>query len=134
MLESIGKYVGAKVLSALLIVSGVGAGIWFWKHPEQLTAIWSVLKSVLVWLGIVLVLPWAAYPVTRRIVAMESNRAAGALVLGLVVVDAVVALYLSGWTLPGTLSRLVLVLGLLSAGVYNFVVCDFQAGKLEDSV
>lgn len=134
MLESVGKYVGAKVLSAILVVSGIGAGIWFWKHPEDLRAIWSSIKTVLVWLGIVLVLPWACFPLTKKVVAMDSNRAAIALIVGLVVVDGLFALYLSGWTVSGALTRMVVVLGLLSAAVYNFVVCDFQANKLEDSI
>jgi len=65
---------------------------------------------------------------------MDSNRAAIALILGLVIVDGLFALYLSGWTVSGALTRMVVVLGLLSAAVYNFVVCDFQANKLEDSI
>lgn len=134
MLESVGKYVGAKVLSAILIVSSAGAGIWFWKHPEQLETIWSVLKSVLVWLGLVLVLPWASYPLTKKVVATDSNRAAIALIAGLFVADGLFALYLSGWSISGALARMVVVLGLLSAAVYNFIVCDFQAQRLEDSM
>jgi hypothetical protein len=93
-----------------------------------------VVQKVLVWLGLVLILPWAAWFVTVWIVRRESNVAAALLLIGLTAVDVVFALYLAGWHVGGALSWLVLVLGFLGAGVYNFLVCDFQAGRLEDNL
>jgi len=134
MLGSIGQYVGGKVLSAVLIVAVGATGIWFWKHPEQLRAIGQVLKYVCVWLGLVLVLPWAAFPVTAWVVRKESNAIAAMLVGGLIIVDALFALYLADWGFTGALTWMVVLLGFLTAGVYNFVVCDFQADRLENSL
>lgn len=134
MLESVGKYVGGKVLSAVIFVAAAASVIWFWKHPEQLAAIWQVVKLVLVWLGLVLVLPWAGYFLTAWVVRRDSNLAAGGLLAGLTAVDALFAYYLSGWSIDGALTWMVVILGLLSAGVYNFLVCDFQASKLEEGL
>ena len=64
MLTTIGQYIGGKVITAVLVVSGAGAVIWFWKHPEHLETIWQTIKYVLTWMGIVLVLPWATFFVT----------------------------------------------------------------------
>ena len=132
MLAAIGQYVGGKVITAVLVVASAGAVIWFWQHPEHLETIWRTIKYVLVWLGVVLVLPWAGFLVTRWVVAMESNAAAGMLLLGYTLVDAIVALLLVGTiTGLGVLDWFVLLVGFLSAGVYNFVVCEFQAQQLE---
>ena len=134
MFETIGKYVGGKVLTAVLVVASAASVIWFWKHPEDLKTIWSVMKGVLVWLGLVLVLPWASFFVTGWVVRKDSNLAGALLLVGLTAVDVVFALYLAGWHVEGALTWLVLLLGFLSAGVYNFVVCDFQAGRFEESL
>ena len=130
--EAIGKYVGSKVVTAILAVSGAGAVIWFWKHPEDLATIWLTIKYVLVWLGIVLALPWATFFMTTWVVAKESNAAAATLLLGYTLVDLVAAFFLMGGVRGhDLLTWMVLVLGFLSAGVYNFLVCDFQASRLE---
>lgn len=134
MFAAIGKYVGGKVLAALLGVGAVLSIIWFWNHPEQLQAIWAVLKGVLVWLGLVIVLPWAAFFVTGWVVKRESNLAAGVLLGALTAIDALFAFYLAGWQVEGALTWMVLLLGFLSAGAYNFLVCDFQAARFEDSM
>lgn len=132
MLTTVGQYIGGKVVTAVLVVATAGAGIWFWKHPEQLEVIWRTIKYVLAWLGLVLVLPWATFFVTTWVVTKESNTAAALMLLAYLVVDIVVAFWLMG-TLSGlsTLSWVVLILGFLSAGVYNFKVCEYQAGRLE---
>lgn len=134
MFAAIGKYVGGKVLTAILIVASAGSAIWFYNNPEQLESIWSVLKGVLVWLGLALVLPWTAFFVTGRVVKQDSNVAAGLLLLGLVAIDVLFALYLANWSVGSTLSWMVLLLGFLCAAVYNFLVCDFQASHFEDSL
>ncbi len=134
MFATIGKYVGGKVLTAILIVASAASGFWFYKHPEQLETIWSVLKGVLVWMGLVLVLPWTAFFATGRVVKQDSNVAAGLLLLGLVAIDVLFAMYLANWSVSGALTWMVLLLGFLCAAVYNFVVCDYQASYFEDQL
>ncbi len=133
MLTAIGQYVGGRVVTAVLVVSGAGAIIWFWKHPEQLETIWRTLKYVVAWVGIVLILPWGTFFVTPWVISRESNAAAALMLLGYVLVDAVVAFFLMGGILGhDLLTWCVLLLGFLSAGVYNFKVCEYQASRLED--
>jgi len=131
MLTTIGQYIGAKVVTAILVVSGAGATIWFWNHPEQLAVIWQTIKYAVVWIGIVLVLPWATFFVTTWVVAKDSNAAAALMLLGYTSVDAIVAFCLIG-SVTGMkfLTWMVLFLGFLSAAVYNFKVCEYQADRL----
>lgn len=134
MWASLAKYVGGKTLTAILVV-GTGASlIWFWKHPEALKALWATLKGVLAWLGFVAVFPWATFFVPGKVVRLESNRAAAAMLVGYLLVDVIVALWLADWSISGTLTWVVVVLGFLTAGVYNFLVCDFLAERLEESL
>ena len=125
---------GGKVLTAILVVLAFGCGLWAWKHPEQLQAFGHVLKYVGIWIGIALVLPWAVFPVVPWVVKRDSNVAAGLLLAGITALDVVVALLMTGVRQNGTLTWMVLLLGFLSAGVYNFVVCNFQANRIEDAL
>ncbi len=133
MLTNFGQYLGNKVITAILVVSGAAALIWFWRHPEQLASIWQVLKYAVAWLGFVLIFPWALGSVTRWVVSLESNRAASLMLAAYTLADAIVAFCLIG-RIRGlnTLTWIVLILGFLSAWVYNFKVCDHQASRLED--
>ena len=133
MLTAVGQYVGSKVVTAVLVVAGAGAVIWFWRHPEHLATIWQTIKYVLVWMGVVLVLPWATFFVTPWVVSKESNLAAGLMLAGYVLVDAVVAFCLIGRASGlGSLTWMVLFLGFLCAGVYTLKVCEYQASRLEE--
>ena len=132
MLTAIGQYIGAKVVTAVLVVASAAAVIWFWNHPEQLKVIWQTVKYAVVWIGFVLVVPWATFFVTPWVLSRDSNAAAAAMLVGYVLVDVLAAWWLMG-TLRGhgALTWSVLILGFLAAGAYNFKVCEFQAERLE---
>ena len=135
MFTTLGQYLGGKVITAILVVSGGLTGIYFWKNPDDLATIWKTIQYALVWIGIVLALPWAAFFVTAWVVSKESNAAAAAMLAAYVLVDATVAVWLIGGI--GGHSGLtwgVLLLGFLTAGVYNFKVCEYQALRAEDRI
>lgn len=134
MWETIGKYVGGKVLTAVLVVGSAASLYWCYRHPERIEPIWDVLKSVLAWLGIVLVLPWAGFFLMPWVMKFDTNVASGLLLVGYLLIDFLVAMALSGWGVEGTLTWMVLILGFLAAGVYNFLVCEYQAHRLEESL
>jgi hypothetical protein len=133
MLTSLGQYIGGKVVTAILIVAGAGALIWFWRHPEDLRTIWQTLKYVVAWLSFVAVLPWATFFVTPWVMSKDSNLAAGVMLVGYVLVDAVVAFCLIERVAGlGTFTWVLLILGFLAAGVYNLKVCEYQAARHEE--
>lgn len=122
MWGTLGKYIGGKVLTAVLVVATICGAIWFWKHPEHIQALWDTTKASLVWIGFVLVLPWATFfavPLARK---FDSN-AAPAIMLGVyAAIDTLMALYLAEWQIDGVLTWAVVLLGLLSASIYNYLV------------
>lgn len=135
MLTAVGQYVGGKVVTAVLTAGVIGAGIWFWRHPEHLQTIWTTVKYVLAWIGFVVVLPWATFFVTPWVMRKESNGAAALMLAGYLAVDMVVAFWMIGGVRGlGSLSWTVLILGFLSAGVYNLKACEYQAERAEGGV
>lgn len=133
MFATLAQYVTGKVVTAILVVAGGAALIWFWRHPEHLAAIWTVLKYAVTWVGFVLVLPWALFFVTPWVVKKESNAAAALMLAGFILADAGVAFYLIGGVRGlGSLTWMVLILGFLCAALYNLMVCNYQAGRLEN--
>ena len=131
--ESVGKYVGGKVLTAVLVVSGVLAGIWFYQHPDDIARLWTAIKLALCWLGFVAVLPWALFFVVPIILRTESNLVSALMLAGFLTVDVLVAFWLAGWSVAGALSWVLLFLGFLIAALYNFLVCEFIATRAEDA-
>jgi hypothetical protein len=129
---SLAKYVGGKLLSAVCGLGCVLAGIWFWRHPEDLQALWHVVRLVLAWLGFVAVWPWALFFIPPLVLRTESNTASALMLVAYLLVDILAALWLGGWHISGTLTWVVLLAGFLAAGVYNFIVCEYLAGRSEE--
>lgn len=134
MLPAIAKYVGGKVVTAVLVVASIIVVIWYYRLPvEARTALWASARDVLVWIGFVAVLPWATFFVPVRAVKAESNFISALTLVAYLVVDIVFALFLSEWSTGGAWQAAAMTLGFLCATVYNFVVCDFIADRLEAS-
>ena len=133
LIESIGKYVGGKVVTAMCVVASGAALIWFWRHPESARALWTVVKYGIAWLGFAGVLPWLLYPLLPKILRYESNAASVAVLLALWLADALCALWLCGWRLSDALGATVVLFGTLGAAAYNFVVCESLARQVEGS-
>lgn len=131
MLEWLAKYIGAKVLVTTCVLGSVLAGIWFWRHPDDLRALWSVIRLTLAWLGFVTVLPWALFFLPPMVVKKESNALSGGMLIGYLLLDVLVAFWLAGWHVGSTLAWVVLIAGFLAAGVYNLVVCEYIAERTE---
>lgn len=131
MWKSVGKYVGGKVLTAVLVVSAGLAGFWFYQHPDDLAHLWTTLKLSLAWLGFVAVLPWPLFFVVILVVRAESNLASGLMLLGYLACDVLIAFWLAGWSVTGPLDWVLLILGFLAAAIYNFLVCEFIASRIE---
>jgi len=131
MWGTLGKFVGGKVLTAILVVATGCGVIWFWKHPEHIESLWEMTKSSLVWIGFVLVLPWATFFAVPWVRKFDSNAAAAVMLAAYTALDALVAFYLAEWKIEGTLTWAVILLGLLSASVYNYLVAQTIDDRME---
>jgi hypothetical protein len=94
----------------------------------QYTSGWGRLAT---WLGLVLALPWAAAILVRKVVELESNGAAAAVLFGLTAIGAAAAWVLQGLGPEGAVGWLVLGIATTIAGFYNFCACEWMASRFE---
>ncbi len=135
LLPAVAKFVGGKVLTAALVVTSAVVVIWYYRLPlDDRAAIWTAVRGGLIWLGFVLILPWATFFVPARVVRAESNVISAVMLLGYLALDVVFALFLTGGTLGSAWQTAILILGFLCAALYNFVACEFVADRAEDSM
>lgn len=135
MFPAIAKFVGGKILTAVLVVTSALIVIWYYRLPvEDRAAMWTAARSVLVWVGFVAVLPWGTFFVPARVVRADSNLVSGLMLLGYLIADIAFALYLTGGSVGGAFQTAILILGFLCAALYNFLACEFVADRAEDAV
>ena len=118
------------MLGGVTVLAVVAAAVAYYDlSPAERSAMWHLIGRALVWLGIVVILPWATFFVTTAVAKIESNAAGAGLVGGYTLVDLAVLLLLVG-TPVGTFSICLTILGALVALTYNLLVCDWIADRL----
>ena len=132
MLAVVGKYVGGKVLTAVLVVTSGLILIWYWQlPPEQKDAIWSGLRNSLVWIAFAAAVPWAFYFVPPILVRADSNLVSALGLFGYLLIDALALFWLAGWHVSGTLAWMIVLLAMACAAIYDFLVCEYLAQQAE---
>ncbi len=135
MWQAIGKYVGGRVFTVVLILAGGALVLWYWRLPDEArSALWTTIGHGALWLAIAAALPWSVFWLVPAVVRVESNVVSALFVLALWLVDIGVGLWFAGGSFPNAWAWGVAVLGFLCAGVYNLLVCDFLARWAEDRV
>jgi hypothetical protein len=125
------KTVTGKVVGGAVALGVIAAGITWWQtDPETRQRILSGTGRILMWLGIVLVAPWATFFLSARVARLESNLAGGLLVLAYSVAEVVLLAWLFDWKVEGAAQWTFVLLGFLLACVYNLFTCDWIAEKV----
>lgn len=93
---------------------------WFAAYAQSSSRFWRMV----LWLLLTTGLPFALFPVVKAALAMDNNRANGALLGGLVAASTMWALVLMGLR-PGWSGAALLVIAALGAFVYSFGICDW---------
>ncbi|MGB9626874.1 MAG: hypothetical protein ACPMAQ_18635, partial [Phycisphaerae bacterium] len=96
-------------------------------------ALWTTARLVLTWIGLAAVLPWALFFVPPLVLKAESNLVSGLTLLGYLLLDVLLALWLAGWGAESSLAWAVMILGFLCAAVYNFLVCEYIATRADSA-
>ncbi len=131
---TMGKYIGGKLLTAVLVACVLWTSYNFYKNPEKLEHLFQTTKASVVWLGFAGALPWGLFFVPPLVGKTESNAAAAAMLIGYLVLDILMAFWLADWSIQGGLVWGIVILGFLLAAVYNFLVCDFIAEQAEENL
>lgn len=125
------KGVAGKVVTGLVTLAVIATAISWWQMDEATRA--SLLTGagrVVAWLGVVLVVPWAAFFLIGWVARMESNAAGGTLVLLITAAEAAVLAWLFDWSVSGAAPWVFFATAILFAGVYNVFACDWIAEKV----
>ncbi|MBN2562542.1 MAG: hypothetical protein JXQ75_16580 [Phycisphaerae bacterium] len=139
ILAEMGKFVGTKIAAAIIFLAIAAGGYWCYKHPEAVKAFGHVVKLTLLWIVVAAALPWSSYLFMRPLLGFQSSRlstnGAAALSIAVIaaycVIDIVFAFFLGDFIGSGTLTWIVLLLGFLAAGAYNYVICESLARHVE---
>ena len=139
ILADLGKFVGGKVATAVIFLAVGAAGYWCYKNPESLKAGAHVVKVAVVWIVLAAALPWSSALFVRPLLAKQSEigsvGAANALGISVIalytLLDILLAFWLASWTITGSLTWMVLILGFAAAAAYNFVICESLARQAD---
>ncbi len=139
ILAEIGKFVGAKVATAIIFVAVILGGIWSYRNWDQIVAFGGIVKLTLLWLIIAAALPWSSFLFMRPLLDFQSRlqttNAAGvmsvALIAGFLAIQVLTALWLADWGFDGGFTWFVVFLGFAAAGAYNFVICESLARRAD---
>lgn len=131
----IGKFIGAKVAGALILLAVVAGGIWCWQNPEAVKAFGHAVKVTLIWIVVAAALPWSSYVFMRPLLGVQAKQqtasGAAAVSIGVIaafcLIDVLLAGWLADWSISGALTWMVVIIGFLAAGAYNFVICESLA-------
>jgi hypothetical protein len=125
-----------KKIAAIVLAGAVALGVivgaisWFQMPADDRARVWYAVGRGLVWIGIVLVLPWATFFVTTWVANREKNSAGALLVAGYTIAGGLVLGWLFDFSISGTAGVVLVILGILVALAYNLLVCDWIAERL----
>ena len=139
ILTEIGKFVGSKVAAAIIFIAVAVGGVWCWQHPDQVKAFGHGVKLTLAWIVVAAALPWSSFLFMRPLLGVQSRMqsASGAAALSVLLigaycaVDILLALWMANWSISGGFTWIVVLLGFLAAGAYNFVICESLARHVD---
>jgi hypothetical protein len=121
----------SRVAAGVVTVGLLGGGFaWYQLNPDGFHAALGSAGRALAWLALVGVAPFATFFLTAKAAKMDSNAAGAALVAGYTLVEAVLLLWLFGWSVSGAFQWTLFLLGVLTSVAYNLLVCDWLAEKV----
>jgi hypothetical protein len=125
------KSITGKIVTGVVALGVIAGGISWWRMDEtSRQAIVSGAGVILLWLGVVLAWPWASFAIVGRVSRLESNVAGAALVAVYTLLETALLAWLFHWHVAGSAAWTFIFLGVLVAGVYNLLICDWIAEKL----
>ena len=126
------KTIAGRVITGIITTLVFGAGIGLWQMDSSTrSSLMSHTGKIISWLGVVLLTPFLTFFVIAWVHKMRSNAAGGALVFVYTLAEALLLAKLFQWHMASTTGWTFFVVGIMVAGVYNLLTCDWLAEKME---
>jgi len=87
------------------------------------------VARLVIWLAVVLILPWGSARITHRTVAMKRNGASFALLLGYATLGTALALVFMGFEVRGAVGAVKVLAALVLSAAYSFWACERIAAR-----
>lgn len=125
------KLSGGMIVGGLVTLAVLVGGISWWRaDPATHQQVLAVSGHGLVWLAVVLALPWASFFVVGRVARLDSNAAGAVLVGAYTVLEVAWLAWLFSFKFSGATALTALAAAGLFAAGYNIFTCDWIAEKI----
>lgn len=125
------KTIVGKLVTGAVILATFAVGLaWYQMDPASRSALAGGAGRVVGWVAIVAAVPWAIFFLIQRIAKFDSNTASGIFILLLTLLEATVLAWMFNFNLHGGAAWTFFAVGVLLAGVYNLLLCDWIAERM----
>lgn len=119
----------ATAIAALAVV--IGGISWWQMEPATRSLILDTLGRVIGWLLAVVAIPFLSLPLIGWVARRESNAAGAVFIAVLTAVEGIALFWLFDFDVPGAMAGSLAIAAILLAGVYNLLLCDWLAERME---
>jgi hypothetical protein len=130
VIEFLKGVAGKVVAGAMALFVIIGAISWWQLDPVTRQGLISYATRILIWMGVVVVLPWVSVPVIGWVARRDSNTVAGIMVAAYTLPLTVLLAWLFNWPFETSVGWTCILAGGLFAALYNIFVCDWIAEKI----
>ncbi len=124
------KSITGKLVTGGVILATFAAGLaWYQTDPATRSAMAGGAGRIVGWIVGVASIPWLLIFLIQSIAKRDSNLASGLFVVAVTAIEAVALAWLFHFAIVGGAGWTFFIVGILLAGVYNLLVCDWLAER-----
>ena len=125
------KSVVGKLVTGAVFLAVFAAGLaWYQMDPAGRSALAGGAGRVVGWIGLVAAVPWVLFLLIGRVARMDSNTASSVFVLLLTLLEGAALAWMFHFSIQGGASWTFFAVGIVLAGVYNLLLCDWIAERM----
>lgn len=130
IVEFLKSIVGKLVTGAVVLAVFAAGYAWYRMDESERAALAGGAGRVVGWIVLVTAVPWAIFFIIQRVARMDSNAASGIFVLLLTSAEAAALAWMFQFTIHGPAGWTFFAVGIVLAGVYNLLTCDWIAERM----
>jgi len=126
------KSVVGKLVTGAVVLAVFAAGLaWYRMDESGRTALAGGAGRIVGWVVLVTAIPWAIFFLISRVAKYESNVISGLFIVLLTLLEAAGLAWMFQFTIHGPAAWTFFAVGIVLAGVYNLLTCDWIAERFD---